>query len=40
MDNLESELNKARLALVDNDQLKVDLAATEQARDSSYVAAT
>ena len=40
MDNFESELNKARFALVDIDQLKVDSAATEQAQDSSYVAAT
>ena len=40
MGNLESELNKARLAQANIDQLKADLAAAEQARDSSYAAAT
>ena len=40
MSNLESKLKKAKLSLVDVDQLKVDLATVEQARDSSYTAVT
>ena len=49
MGNLESELNKARLALADIDLLKADLATKKQAWvavtkleswDSSYIAAT
>ncbi|GFY84010.1 hypothetical protein Acr_03g0007840 [Actinidia rufa] len=38
--SLESELNKAKLALVATDQLKADLAALEQAQDTSYTAMT
>ena len=38
--NLESELNKAKLALSVADKLKTDLVAAEQARDASYVATT
>ncbi|GFY98933.1 hypothetical protein Acr_13g0003340 [Actinidia rufa] len=38
--NLESELNKAKLALSVADKLKPDLVAAEQARDASYVATT
>ncbi|GFS38412.1 hypothetical protein Acr_00g0057380 [Actinidia rufa] len=38
--SLESELNKAKLALATTDQLKADLVATENAQDVSYAAAT
>ena len=40
VDNLESELNKAKLALAVIDHLKADLAAPKQAQDASYKAAT
>ena len=38
--SFESELNKDKLALAANDQLKADLAAAEKTRDASYVVAT
>ncbi|GFS36273.1 hypothetical protein Acr_00g0045040 [Actinidia rufa] len=38
--NLDFKLKKARLTLADVNQLKVDLASVEQARNSSYTAAT
>ena len=38
--NLASELKKARLTLADVNQLKVDLAIAEQARNSIYMVAT
>ena len=40
MGSLESELNKAKLALAAIDQLKVDLATIKKARDASYAVAT
>ena len=40
MGSLESELNKAKLALAATNQLKEDLAAVEQAWDASYVVVT
>ena len=40
MSSLESELKKAGLALAEVDQLKANLVATKQARDSSYTATT
>ena len=38
--NLESELNKAKLALAATNQLMEDLVAVEEARDASYAAVT
>ena len=38
--SLESELNKAKLALTATNLLKVDLATTEEARDACYAPTT
>ena len=40
MGNLEFELNKAKLALGEIDQLKADLATAKQSWDASFAAAT
>ena len=40
MGSLETKLKKMKLARVEVDQLKANLAATEQAWDSSYTTAT